>query len=90
MTDYIQIAIHIPVYGYEEAKETAGDLMSFARNRQSITAKANKEIDLFETWDAWNLIRSVCKYNSTRGYTFTAGKRKRNRLADSVKGVLCV
>lgn len=64
MTGYIQIAIHIPMYGYEDAKETAGDLMLFARNRQSITAKANKEIDLFETWDAWNLIRSVCKYNS--------------------------
>merc|ERR1712098_24521 len=24
----------------------------------------NKEIDLYETWDAWNLIRSVCKYSA--------------------------
>jgi protein arginine N-methyltransferase 5 len=64
IASYIQIAIHIPMYGHEEAKEMTGDLKPFARDQLSIKAKANKEIDLFETWDAWNLIRSVCKYNS--------------------------
>lgn len=62
---YIQIALHIPMYGHEEAKDMTGDLKPFARDHLSIgKAKINKEIDLFETWDAWNLIRGVCKYNS--------------------------
>lgn len=61
---YVHISIHMPMYGQEEAKDITGDLMPFARNQQSTTATADKEIDLFETWDAWNLIRSVCKYSS--------------------------
>ncbi|TAQ89351.1 hypothetical protein B7494_g2318 [Chlorociboria aeruginascens] len=62
---YIQIAIHIPMYGPEEAKEMTGDLLPFAKGYNvSQKAKSNHEIDLFETWDAWNLIRSVCKYSS--------------------------
>jgi protein arginine N-methyltransferase 5 len=62
---YIQIAIHIPMFGFEEAKEMTGDLLPFAREqRPTGKGKENKEIDLFETWDAWNLIRGVCKYNS--------------------------
>lgn len=62
---YIQMAIHIPMYGNDEVKDMTGDLRPFARDHNSIVkANANKDIDLFETWDAWNLIRSVCKYNS--------------------------
>jgi len=62
---YIQMAIHIPMYGQEEVKDMTGDLLPFARNNQSSEKpKASKDIDLFETWDAWNFIRSVCKYNS--------------------------
>jgi protein arginine N-methyltransferase 5 len=62
---YIQMAIHIPMYGHDELKEMTGDLRPFARDRKSPRkTKANTEVDLFETWDAWNLIRSVCKYNS--------------------------
>jgi protein arginine N-methyltransferase 5 len=63
---YIQMAIHIPMYGNDEVKDMTGDLRPFAReHNSSAKGKANKEIDLFETWDAWNLIRSVCKYNSS-------------------------
>ena len=71
MTGYLQISVQIPMYGYEEAPEIAGDLISFARNQQTTTVKADEEIDLFETWDSWNLIRSVCKYNSR----LTVGKK---------------
>lgn len=62
---YIQMAIHIPMYGQNEVKDMTGDLQSFAKdyNLRGM-AKSNKEIDLYETWDAWNLIRGVCKYNS--------------------------
>lgn len=62
---YIQMAIHLPMYGHEEQKDMTGDLLPFARNHNTTKkARTNKEIDLYETWDAWNLIRSVCKYNS--------------------------
>jgi len=62
---YIQIAIHIPMYGNEEVQELTCDLRPFSRDQNSATkGKAAKEIDLFETWDAWNTIRTVCKYNS--------------------------
>lgn len=62
---YIQMAIHIPIYGNDEVKEMIGDLRPYARDFKSTEkAKANREVDLYETWDAWNLIRSVCKYNS--------------------------
>ncbi|KUJ23139.1 Skb1 methyltransferase [Mollisia scopiformis] len=59
---YLQMAIHIPMYGNEEAKDLTGDLKPFAKNYESTNKE--KDIDLFETWDAWNLIRTVCKYNS--------------------------
>ena len=62
---YIQIALHIPMYSHhEEVKDLTGDLLPLARYQSGGKAKANQEIDLYETWDAWNLIRSVCKYNS--------------------------
>jgi type II protein arginine methyltransferase len=62
---YIQMAIHIPMYGQEELKEITGDLRALARNQEPAgNTKGSKETDLYETWDAWNLIRSVCKYNS--------------------------
>jgi protein arginine N-methyltransferase 5 len=62
---YIQMAIHIPIYGNEEVKDMTGDLLPFTRDSLSSgKGKPSNEIDLYETWDAWNLIRSVCKYNS--------------------------
>ena len=65
VASYIQVAIHFPMYGQDEPKDITGDLLPFAKGSTSAgKAKANKDIDLYETWDAWNLIRSVCKYNS--------------------------
>ena len=61
---YMQFAIHIPMYGPEETKDITGDLIPFAQDYNSAGKGKLKEIDLYETWDAWNLIRSVCKYNS--------------------------
>ena len=62
---YIQMAIHLPMYGQEEQKDVTGDLLSFARDHNSTSkTKTQQEIDIYETWDAWNLIRGVCKYNS--------------------------
>lgn len=60
---YINFALHIPMFGSEEGTEITGDLLPFARDQRP-RGKENKQIDLFETWDAWNLVRTVCKYNS--------------------------
>lgn len=62
---YLQIALHIPMYGQGEVKHMTGDLLPFARDYQSPEkSKASRDIDLFGTWDAWNFVRSVCNYNS--------------------------
>ncbi len=71
---YIQMAIHIPMYGNEEVGEITGDLRPFARDLELAAGNLSKEIDLFETWDAWNLIRSVCKYSSR----LSVGKQTNN------------
>jgi protein arginine N-methyltransferase 5 len=62
---YIQISIYMPMYGQEDHKELTGDLLPFARHEKPADkSKDDKDIDLYETWDAWNFIRTVCKYNS--------------------------
>jgi len=69
---YVQIAIQIPMYGQEDFQEMTGDLAPFARSHRAASKlKENEEIALLETWDAWNSIRSVCKYNSR----LTVGKK---------------
>lgn len=64
---YVQIAIHLPMYEHGEApmKEPIGDLAPFARENYSWDeSKTVKDADPYGTWDAWNMIRSVCQYNS--------------------------
>ncbi|KAM3082435.1 hypothetical protein ACMFMF_002099 [Clarireedia jacksonii] len=57
---YIQVSIHMPMYGQEDHKELTGDLLLFARYENSAEkSKDNKDIDLYETWDTWNLIRTL-------------------------------
>lgn len=64
IASYMQVAIHLPMYGNEDVKDSTGDLRDLARIGSSTGGEATKEINLFETWDAWNVIRNVCKYNS--------------------------
>jgi protein arginine N-methyltransferase 5 len=59
---YMQIALHLPMYGNEEVKDLTGDLRELAKGGVS-TVEA-KEINLYETWDAWNVIRDLCRYNT--------------------------
>ena len=69
---YIYLAIHIPMYGQHDIKEMTGDLLPFGRVRSSSAkGKASQDVDLYENWDTWNLIRDVCKYNSR----LSVGKR---------------
>jgi type II protein arginine methyltransferase len=65
---YVQMAIQVPMYpqGETQVKGLIGDLAPFARASYSLPpqSSADNDTDLFGTWDAWNVIRSVCKYNS--------------------------
>jgi protein arginine N-methyltransferase 5 len=78
---YIQVAIHIPMYGNEEKKEMIGDLRPFARDGY-MTSEGDGEIDMYETWDAWNLIRSICKYSQR----LSVGKNKYNPFSKHFSG----
>ncbi|KAL1955166.1 hypothetical protein VTO42DRAFT_8981 [Malbranchea cinnamomea] len=64
---YMQIHIWLPMVDNPDLETTEmGDLAPFARPEylgQSLQAESSK-VDLFGTWDAWNVIRTVCKYHS--------------------------
>lgn len=65
IASYMQVAIHIPMYGDEEVKAITGDMRELARTKENVDGKeVSTDISLYETWDAWNVIRGVCKYNS--------------------------
>jgi protein arginine N-methyltransferase 5 len=63
---YLQMAIHLPMYPQADQQATAivGDLAPFAREEYIQESPERDEPELFGSWDAWNVIRSVCKYNS--------------------------
>lgn len=63
---YVQMAIHLPMHHHEEPhlKENVGDLAPFAREDFLNEPLVEVEHELFGSWDAWNVIRTVCKYNS--------------------------
>ena len=78
---YIQMAIHLPMYRQDEPKDITGDLQPFARNYDSAgKTKAGKDVDLYETWDSWNLIRSLCKYNTR----LSIGKKIQQSISSSI------
>lgn len=62
---YVQFAISLPMYSEAEghAFEPLGDLDPFVREEYQ-PEHSDSEHELFGTWDAWNVIRSVCKYNT--------------------------
>ncbi|OJD37918.1 protein methyltransferase [Diplodia corticola] len=65
---YINIVILLPMVDDPnvESNDDMGHLAPFAREKyvKASDAKQNAGLDLFGTWDAWNIIRTVCKYNS--------------------------
>lgn len=62
---YMQIAISLPMYSEAEQQpvDPLGDLAPFIREEYQ-TFHADADHELFGSWDAWNVIRSVCKYNT--------------------------
>lgn len=62
---YVQFHILMPVDGTKTAvddQEELGDLKRFAR--PEFDAQQNNSTDTWSSWEAWNTIRSICKYHS--------------------------
>ncbi|KAJ9602780.1 hypothetical protein H2200_012560 [Cladophialophora chaetospira] len=63
---YMQLYIWFPMIDHsEEQPEQIGDLAPFARPQFLNQDEAEpKRLDLFGAWEAWDMIRSICKYPS--------------------------
>lgn len=60
---YIQFHILMPVdFSKASVEEDLGDLARFVRPEYA--GNATQTTDPFASWDAWNTIRSICKYHS--------------------------
>lgn len=65
--NYLQIHIMLPILDHPDTDndDEMGSLVPFAREEylgETLEDRPRKA-DIFGTWDAWNLIRTVCKYN---------------------------
>ena len=66
--NHLQIHIMLSLIDHPDNRRSdeIGSLVPFAREyyiQESEESKSRKA-DVFGTWDAWNLVRTVCKYNS--------------------------
>ena len=61
---YMQLYIWLPTIDHsEDDREEMGDLAPFARERFQVQEDPSPRLDLFGTWEAWDLVRSICKYS---------------------------
>ncbi|RKF65814.1 Protein arginine N-methyltransferase skb1 [Golovinomyces cichoracearum] len=62
--NFIHISIHVPMYDSEVDKKIIGDIALYARDpNQSQKLLKKKDCGSYDTWDTWNIVRSVCKYS---------------------------
>ena len=62
---YVQFHILMPVDGTKTAvddQEELGNLKRFARFEFDV--QQNNSTDVWSSWEAWNTVRSICKYHS--------------------------
>lgn len=67
---YMQLYIWQPIIDHsEELVKEMGDLAPFARQQflDEEDLEQRTRLDLFGTWEAWDLIRSICRYHSRLG-----------------------
>lgn len=76
---YMQLYIWLPMIDHlDDQSEEMGDLAPFARPQfLGQDDGETKILDLFGSWEAWDLIRSICKYPSR----LCVGKDNRFRLS---------
>ncbi|KAI9754691.1 MAG: hypothetical protein M4579_004596 [Chaenotheca gracillima] len=62
----IQVCLPIAPLSIQEAgDDEMGSLAHFTRKEYAAENDRHlEELDMFQSWDAWNVIRTVCKYNS--------------------------
>ncbi|KAL8992885.1 MAG: hypothetical protein Q9188_007475, partial [Gyalolechia gomerana] len=65
LSNYTQILVQLPMMYHpdQDGKDVAGSLSPFARPEYVEEGSKSKH-DFLGTWDAWHVIRTVCKYNS--------------------------
>lgn len=65
ISHYTQVLIQLPMMYHpdQDGEEVEGSLSPFARP-ESFEEGVKPKHDFLGTWDAWHIIRSVCKYNS--------------------------
>lgn len=64
---YLQIHIWLPMIDDpDQEAEIIGDLAPFARDEflDNFDDDEQSKVDAFGTWDAWNVIRTLCRYHS--------------------------
>lgn len=67
LSSYLQIEIKLPMLDHTDTDTYAPSDSLGYRAREEFMGKretAKRKADLFGTWDAWNIIRTVCKYNA--------------------------
>lgn len=65
--NYIQIQIWLPMIDHSaDGEDVEGSLTPFAREEYVGVQEESKpnRSDIFGTWDAWNVIRGVCKHSA--------------------------
>lgn len=80
---WMQLYIWLPLIDHsDDDTEVIGDLSPFAREQylDSSSDESSRRLDLFGTWEAWNTIRSVCKYSSR----LFAGKNCRSLILEPI------
>ncbi|RMZ91900.1 hypothetical protein DV736_g870, partial [Chaetothyriales sp. CBS 134916] len=62
---FIQFHIWLPIMQHPDSdKQEIGDLRQFARPAFQPHESKAPRLDLFGSWEAWDIIRSICKYSS--------------------------
>ncbi len=65
---YLQMHIMLPMTGHPQTDtiEDIGSLVTFARDQffEDFDYERDIKTDAFESWDSWNVIRTVCRYSS--------------------------
>lgn len=80
---YLAISVLLPMVDHPDTDpmEAMGSLAPFAREDfvEEAEGQAGRRVDMLGTWDAWNVIRTVCKYNAR---LFVGKKAERTRTRD--------
>ena len=62
---YMQFYIWLPMLDHsDDDREEMGDFAPFARDRFQKLEDPARPLDLYGTWEAWDTVRSICKYSS--------------------------